>query len=550
MQQLPDLVPWMPTDRPEVFDWSIQGDEMRLTTAILNQGEGALEIRGGAETGDTQEVFQRIYNDDGTSTDTLAGEFINHPEHGHIHFEDFTQFRLREVTPDGGVGEVVAEGDKVSFCLIDIENFDSNDPSTYRTCGNIQGISSGWADVYDKGLPGQSIDISAVANGDYWLEYVVDPLDLLTEADETNNVTRSQITIDRDVNPPGGDNFEANNGFAAASTLTPPQDFLYENLSVHTADDEDYFRVTATDTGDLTFKLDFDHAAGDLDMRVYDADQNQLAISQSVTNTESVTVAAQAGEQFYVRVYGYNDATNDYSLLVDQPGHDHGGHDNVVADIPNETQFLTGDPDHNDVFVIDGAVADYSWGPTQDGEGIVVWGPTGADLLYDFDWIDFNDASIGTAPDTGGGDGIADIQNVTQFLTGTGDADNFIIDGTSGDYNWGATQDGTGTVVWGPTGFDILTGFETITFNDQAIDLNAAPPTGGLTVNDDPSTTQYEFGTDETDTFVIAADSTDYAWGNTSDGGIVVWNQATLDHDILYDFEEIQFDDTTIDDFA
>mgnify|MGYP000067744784 CR=1 FL=1 len=193
MQQLPDLVPWMPADRPEVFDWAIQGDELRLTTSISNQGEGALEIRGGATNGNTQEVFQRIYNDDGTSTETLAGDFVHHPEHGHIHFEDFTQFRLREVTAEGGVGDVAAEGDKVSFCLIDIERFDSTDPSTYRTCGQIQGISAGWADVYDKGLPGQSIDISAVANGEYWLEFVVDPLDKLTEADETNNVQRVLI---------------------------------------------------------------------------------------------------------------------------------------------------------------------------------------------------------------------------------------------------------------------------------------------------------------------------------------------------------------------
>ncbi len=549
MEQLPDLTPWMPADRPEVFDWSVQGNEMRLTTAILNQGEGALEIRGGADNGDTQEVFQRIYNDDGTFSDTLAGEFVHHPQHNHIHFEDFTQFRLREVTQDGGVGDVVAEGDKVSFCLIDIENFNSDDPSTYRSCGNIQGISSGWADVYDKGLPGQSIDITGVANGDYWLEYVVDPLDLLTEADETNNVSRVQITLDRDVDPGGGDAFETNDSFAAASTLAPPQDFLYENLSIHTAGDQDFFRVTASGTGDLTFDVNFDHSAGDIDVRVFDDTQNQIGISQSITDNESVTVAAEAGEQFYVRVYGYNNATNDYSMLVDQPGHDHGSHDNVVADIPGETQFLTGDDDHNDVFVIDGNVADYAWGPTEDGLGTVVWGATGADLLYDFDWLDFNDASIDLNPGAGG-DGIADIPNVTQFLTGTGDADNFIIDGDSTAYNWGPTEDGTGTVVWGPTGFDILTGFETITFNDQTIDLNAAPPTGGLTVNDDPATTQYEFGTDETDTFVIAADSAEYGWSNTADGGIVVWNQANLTHDILYDFEEIQFDDTTIDDFA
>ena len=61
---------------------------------------------------------------------------------------------------------------------------------------------------------------------------------------------------------------------------------------------------------------------------------------------------------------------------------------------------------------------------------------------------------------------------------------------------------------------------------------------------------QYLSGTSDTDIFVIDGDSSDYAWSTFSedDGteGAVVWNTSTGDHDILYSFEQIKFNDQTI----
>ncbi len=166
---------------------------------MANIGTGRMELRGGATHGSTQDVMQRIYEPNGTFTDVLAGTFTYHPEHGHIHFDGFAEFRLRSVLPDGGVGPIVAAGDKVSFCLLDVQRYDNSGPSSpnFLTCGQVQGISVGWADVYDRGLPGQSIDISAVANGTYWLEVVVDPDNHLLESNEDNNTTRIQINLQR-----------------------------------------------------------------------------------------------------------------------------------------------------------------------------------------------------------------------------------------------------------------------------------------------------------------------------------------------------------------
>ncbi len=183
MQLLPDLTPWASQSHGFVYDWVIQGNDLRLTSAIANIGSGQLEIRGGAIQGGTQDVYQRIHNSDGSSTDVLAGTFIHHPEHDHLHFEEFAEFRLRAVTGGGGVGEIVAAGSKVSFCLLDVERYGAQGPATpqFLSCGPVQGISAGWADVYHRGLPGQSIDITGVPDGEYWLEVVADPTNRIIE---------------------------------------------------------------------------------------------------------------------------------------------------------------------------------------------------------------------------------------------------------------------------------------------------------------------------------------------------------------------------------
>ena len=63
----------MDANRGYLYGWRIQGNDLRLTTSVANVGAGALELRGGAIDGDTQDVQQRIYNADGTFTDQLAG---------------------------------------------------------------------------------------------------------------------------------------------------------------------------------------------------------------------------------------------------------------------------------------------------------------------------------------------------------------------------------------------------------------------------------------------------------------------------------------------
>lgn len=212
-----------------------------------------------------------------------------------------------------------------------------------------------------------------------------------------------------------------------------------------------------------------------------------------------------------------------------------------ILDIPHQTQFVDGHPENHEAFVINGDATDYGWGPTDDGKGIVVWGPTGFDILTNIDALQFNDLTVPLKHD----DGIYyDLPNVTQYLAGTTDKDVFVVNGESEDYNWSTTEDEAGIVLWNDDGFDILTDFELLRFADKEVDITKS--SGPLTVQDDPNRTEHLNGTDGKDVFVINGNATDYGWDVTEDGtGTVVWNAAN--HDVLYDFEELQFIDQTID---
>lgn len=376
---LPDLTPWASQSLGFLYDWTIQGNDLRLTSAIANVGEGALELRGGETVGEVQQVYQRLFNADGSFTDVLAGTFIYHIEHDHIHFEEFAEFRLRAVTSGGGVGDIVAAGDKVSFCLLDVERHDTSGPEIphYLSCGQVQGISPGWADVYTRGLPGQSIEITNVPDGEYWLEVVADPLNHIVESDETNNVTRILISLVRPVdnNPIPPDTFEHNDSLADASILAPPELHTYANLSIHASQNDDYFRITAALTGLLAVDLDFLDAEGDVDLEILDASGARIARSDTAGDREHVVIEATAGAYYYVRAFGFEGATNpDYTMVID-PGY---ANLPLAADDPftdgADTVFLT--------------AAGFGW-RARDGadrvEGTggrdVIYGGTGGDTL-------------------------------------------------------------------------------------------------------------------------------------------------------------------------
>ncbi len=97
-----------------------------------------------------------------------------------------------------------------------------------------------------------------------------------------------------------GDPLEPNDSRVDAAELTNRSD-----LSI-CAGDADWFAVP----GNGTVTISFDHSVGDLDMASYDASDNRLDVSQGTSNTETLTVSAGT----FIKVYGYNGATGEYSI--------------------------------------------------------------------------------------------------------------------------------------------------------------------------------------------------------------------------------------------
>ena len=213
---------------------------LRLSVGTPNIGYGPLEMRAtGSCFCDTvavncntalcpngqppkQRVAQRVYRKDSLSmsfTDRAAGNMQYHPSHGHIHLDDWTNnsIRLRSPDPDPATWPIVGTSTKVSFCLINFYNCNFNpgycaanngSPLLYNDmpnpglgaasgCGTIQGIYTGYLDVYSQGLPGQDIPLNNLCNGWYNIVSITDPLNVVKESDETNNyaVVPIQLTL-------------------------------------------------------------------------------------------------------------------------------------------------------------------------------------------------------------------------------------------------------------------------------------------------------------------------------------------------------------------
>jgi hypothetical protein len=176
----------------------------RFTGALANVGAGKLEVREVTHPNATQDVYQRIYDSSGTfDHEVLVGSFPNADSLSprHLWLPGIAQYNLRTVLAGNGVGPIVSSQDKTSMAVVDSDDYDTSLPgappsSVYNSVSlPLLGISIGWADVYGAGLPGQWVPATELADGEYWLEVVVDPYDRIEEANEANNVTRILVNL-------------------------------------------------------------------------------------------------------------------------------------------------------------------------------------------------------------------------------------------------------------------------------------------------------------------------------------------------------------------
>lgn len=197
---------------------------MRLSNEIGNRANGPLEVFPGPASADCDEdgdpandrdASQRIFADTNGSggyeggVDVVESErgfgcMRYHAAHDHWHVLDIARYELRREA----TGELVAHSRKIGFCFTDTRlAFPSvvSPPAAIYPVGSAkpsgcdanstQGISPGWADLYAFALPGQQLRVGGLPRGKYCLTSRADPLDLIEELDENNNVRRVRLTL-------------------------------------------------------------------------------------------------------------------------------------------------------------------------------------------------------------------------------------------------------------------------------------------------------------------------------------------------------------------
>jgi hypothetical protein len=382
--QLPDLVPLTAGSflDPFIDSTEIAGHNLlRFTTAIGNQGTGPAILRS-ANSGTppagsgitswtnpdgTQNIVQQLYSYNGSnfSLDSYrpAGRMVWHSAHSHFHLEGYARYRLltnvngqpgpvaKRVNFDGGD----AIGDKVGFCLVNINNsftmtngqssttlpgYDpvgdqsspSNNGQPQTTCGFLQGIHVGHADVYSSIYDGQWIDVTGVPDGNYFLEVTLDALDVIQESDDANNTVLVPYTLTNN-NATGGtilpDRFEPNNSFETATNLGVMGIQTQPGLTAHISGESDYFRFVAASSGNGSVQLRVAHR--DVNLFLYDSNFTLMGSATSpssgTTNNpaiETITRPFVAGQTYYVRATAFGSdlnpttsaISNNYSLIV------------------------------------------------------------------------------------------------------------------------------------------------------------------------------------------------------------------------------------------
>ncbi|MBK7971193.1 MAG: T9SS type A sorting domain-containing protein [Bacteroidetes bacterium] len=274
-----DLLPDIYVARPPllvpgssaIIEYSQSGNgandgRLRISVSTPNIGHGPLEVRttnryicgtdtitGTAPATCTntglppkQLVVQRVYTKNGnamTYIDRNAGSMTYHPTHGHMHVDDWGVYSLRIQTNDPNPlnWPVVANGAKLAFCLMDYGScstygghcVDDNGNTLlngdfpnyglgggqYNCSPTVQGISSGYTDIYYQSLDGMWIDIPpGTCNGTYMIVVQLDPYNYFLEEDETNNILAIPYTLTQQVSAAAVSITPSSTGAVCAST--------------------------------------------------------------------------------------------------------------------------------------------------------------------------------------------------------------------------------------------------------------------------------------------------------------------------------------------
>ncbi|MDJ0713427.1 MAG: M10 family metallopeptidase C-terminal domain-containing protein [Prochloraceae cyanobacterium] len=126
-------------------------------------------------------------------------------------------------------------------------------------------------------------------------------------------VDLSQITSNSD------DNYEENDTRLTAYDLSNKQQTWLRDINGQgIAGDADWYEINVTSGYEnLVVNLNFTHANGDLDLYLYDANGNEIAASDSITDNESIDTIVSDSGTYYLKINPYSDTGNTYDLWWD-----------------------------------------------------------------------------------------------------------------------------------------------------------------------------------------------------------------------------------------
>ena len=157
--------------------------------------------------------------------------------------------------------------------------------------------------------------IGNLIGGDYLLKITGDSgsYRLTFDIDCENTSTQSVLSAD---------SYESNESINQATELrTINSQLAIEQLTIHTADDVDYFKFAIAQRGGEGHqaRIDFRHELSDLDLALYDSSGDLISESTSVEDHESVSLDDLDAGDYYLHVYGYEGNTGAYSLRITAP---------------------------------------------------------------------------------------------------------------------------------------------------------------------------------------------------------------------------------------
>lgn len=206
---LPDLIMSVQEsiDRNSIDSTFIPGRTLlRFESSIPNIGDGPYILETNRQpAGNGRELVDQVIEDDsgGPLTRRDAGAFEYNPANFHMECNDWVAYKVREILPGDGVGEILRSGQKSSVRITSSRGhpgYTQGARILANTTGR-HGIGVGWTDIYTMSLEPQWVDITGLKKGEYWLELTVDPRDYIIESDETNNTVRFKITLADDTQP-------------------------------------------------------------------------------------------------------------------------------------------------------------------------------------------------------------------------------------------------------------------------------------------------------------------------------------------------------------